>query len=56
MVGLLVEQLHHTAVEVGVKMYPDKDIRKRQELHLEIGFKMHCLPCMHVFIQIRVSV
>lgn len=47
MVGLLVEQLRHTATEVGVNLSPDKDIRKRQEqFHLGcISFQMYA--CLH---------
>lgn len=29
MVAMLVEQLHHTDIEVGINLIPDKDIRKR---------------------------
>lgn len=53
MVGLLVEQLRHTATEVGVNLFPDKDIRKRQE---QFDLRRISFKCMHVSIQIRVSV
>lgn len=45
MVGLFVEQLHHTATEVGEILF----LTKTSEKALKVGFQMHFLS--HVSVQ-----